>query len=179
MENLDSFDPPQIETVNNAVSMAEELVSNYYKMSASQWLRQRYDIKTLKDLEPAEIVHGPFAQIIRYRGQPKDCSLGSDAYDFYKVCLQDHAILSTLKETSGIDLLPFVLYIATHELIHIVRFSRFLRGFDASDQERLAEESQVHAITREILNPVRLEGLNRVLDYYEKWKSPFEGLRNP
>ena len=82
MDNLDSFDRPQIETVNNAVSMAEELVSNYYKMSASQWLRQRYDIKTLKDLEPAEIVHGPFAQIIRYRGQPKDCSLGSPRLDF-------------------------------------------------------------------------------------------------
>jgi len=45
--------------------MAEELVSEYYKMSASQRLRPKYDVKTLVDLDPAEIVHGPFAQIIR------------------------------------------------------------------------------------------------------------------
>lgn len=179
METLTAFDRPQIDIVTNAVSLAEELVSNYYKMSASQWLRQRYDIKTLKDLESSEIVHGPFAQIIRYRGRRKDCSLESDAYDFYKICLQDHAILAAIKETPELELLPFMLYIATHELIHIVRFSRFLRGFDATENERLEEEARVHGITREILEPLRLSGLRRVLGYYEKWHSPFEGLQNP
>jgi hypothetical protein len=179
METFDCFDAQQTETVNTAVGMAEELVSNHYKMSASQWLRQRYDIKTLKDLDAGEIVSGPFAQIIRYEGQRKDRSLGSDAYDFYKICLQDSAILAVLAEAPEIKLLPFVLYIATHELVHIVRFSRFLQRFDASDEERLAEEALVHKITHEILTSVRLLGLDQVHRYYEKWRAPFEGLKTP
>ena len=179
METLAAFDPPQIDIVTNAVSMAEELVSNHYKMSASQWLRQRYDVKTLRDLEPAEIVDGPFAQIIRYRGRRRDYSLESDAFDFYKVCLQDHTILAALKERPELELLPFVLYIATHELIHIVRFSRFLCGFDASENERLEEETRVHGITRDILEPLRLGGLLPVLGFYKEWQSPFEKLQNP
>jgi hypothetical protein len=74
MEKLKQFTSDQIEIVNSSVEMAEELVSNYYKMSASQWLRRRYDIKTLANLSSDEIVHGPFAQIIRYVGQHKNSS---------------------------------------------------------------------------------------------------------
>ncbi len=176
MNRLNCFDPGQIETVTTAVGMAEELVSDHFKMSASQWLRQRYDVKTLASLDPSEVVHGPFAQIMRYRGQRRDRSLGSDAYDFYKICLQDHAILAALEAAPEIGLLPFVLYIATHELVHIVRFSRFLQRFDASDEERLAEEALVHALTHDILKTVRLPGLDGVHRYYERWREPFEGL---
>ena len=77
MPKRKTFSPRQIEIVNNAVAMAEELVSNHYKMSASQWLHQKYDIKTLKDLNPEEIVQGHFAQIIRYEAKHKDTALGS------------------------------------------------------------------------------------------------------
>mgnify|MGYP001816334176 CR=1 FL=1 len=47
MHELNHFSPEQLDIVNNAVAMAEELVSNHYKMSASQWLGPRYDVKTL------------------------------------------------------------------------------------------------------------------------------------
>jgi hypothetical protein len=179
MQTLNFFDAKQLETVNSAVSMAEELVSNHFKMSANQWLRQRYDVRTLKDLDPGEIVDGPFAQIIRYQGQRKDRSLGSETFDFYKICLQDQAVLAVMSDAPEIGLLPFMLYIATHELIHIVRFSRFLQRFDASDEERLIEEALVHTLTHEILKPVRLPGMNAVHRYYEKWRKPFEGLKTP
>ena len=52
MHHLKPFSAHQLKIVNNTVSMAEELVSNYYKMSASQWLRPKYDVKTLVDLAP-------------------------------------------------------------------------------------------------------------------------------
>ena len=80
-------------------AMAEELVSNYYKMSASEWLRPKYDVKTLVDLAPGEIVDGPFAQIVRYEGHRKNTPLGSGVFDYYKICLQDHTIRSTLEPT--------------------------------------------------------------------------------
>ena len=169
MHKLNHFSPEQINIVNNAVAMAEELVSNYYKMSASQWLGPRYDVKTLVELNPAEIIHGPFAQIIRYKGRRKNTSLGSATYDFYKICLQDHTIRSTLDDTAGIELFPFSLYIITHELIHIVRFSKFLQSFDASSEERMAEEKRVHRRTHDILHPVQIEGLMKVLEFYNDW----------
>jgi hypothetical protein len=158
--------------------MAEELVSNFYKMSASQWLGPRYDVKTLAELNPGEILDGPFAQIIRYKGRPKNTTLGSSTYDFYKICLQDHTILSTVDISSNINLQPFALYIITHELIHIVRFSKFLQNFDASPSERMAEEKRVHQRTHEILKPIRVEGLYNVLAFYNDWRVPYEGLKN-
>ena len=68
------------------------------------------------------------------------------------------------------------MYIITHELIHIVRFSKFLQGFDASAEERLSEEKRVHERTHEILSTVRLTGLATVLDFYKDWRAVFEQI---
>lgn len=171
------FRAAQLTVVNNAVAMAEELVSNHYKMSASQWLHPKYDVKTLADLSDGEIVNGPFAQIIRYEGKLKGELLGSSTYDFYKICIQDHAILEVLQARPDISLPPFALYVVTHELVHIVRFSRFLQNFNASEMEKLVEERRVHGITHEILDPVKTDGLNTVLDFYATWRSPIDGLK--
>jgi hypothetical protein len=178
METLATFNPEQIGIVNKAVALAEELVSNYYKMSASQWLHRRYDIKTLAELAPDEVVEGPFAQIVRYEGRHRDRALGSSTYDLYKICLQDHAILAVLEKKLNLQLLPFVLYIVTHELIHIVRFSRFLQYFDAAADERLAEEKRVHVKTHEILEPCSLPGLGEVLEFYNEWRIPYDGMKS-
>ena len=158
--------------------MAEELASDYYKMSTSQWLRSVYDIKTLADLKPNEIIQGPYAQIIRYEGKPRDNLLGSSLYDFFKICIQDHSILSTLDQSPHIELLPFTLYIVTHELIHIVRFKNFLQSFTASPQETMAEEKRVHDATHEILTDVRVSGLPDVFEFYRNWRMPLEDLRD-
>jgi hypothetical protein len=178
MEDLDTFSTEQIDIVNNCVAMAEELVSNFYKMTASQWTAAcAYDIKTLADLSPEEIVQGPFAQVIRYKGRPKNSALGSSTYDFYKICLQDHAILPVINESPDIKLFPFTLYIVAHELIHIVRFSKFLRNFEASHEEIMAEETHVHTATHTILKSVNVLGMEAVLKFYERWCKPIDDLR--
>ena len=178
-DNFSKFSPSQIETVNHAAAMAEELVSNYYKMSASQWLHRRYDIKTLADLNENEIVDGPFAQIIRYEGHFRDRTLGSAVYDLYKICLQDHAVKASLEQNPDLQLFPFVLYIVTHELIHVVRFSKFIQYFDAVPEERMQEEKRVHAKTHEILKPVKVPGMAPVLAFYSEWRIPYDELANP
>ena len=147
------FSRAQLEIVNEAVAMAEELVSNHYKLAASQWSGRRYDVKTAADLKADEILDGPFAQVIRYEGRSTGVPLNSDSFDFYKVCLQDHTILDTLRRAPELSLFPFTLYIVTHELIHIVRFSLFLQSFEASDDERLAEEKRVHDKTHRYCAP--------------------------
>ena len=178
MLSWEPFTPEEMQIVNQAVSLAEELVSNYYKMSASQWLRPKYDIRTLADLAAGEITEGPFAQIIRYEGKRKDALLGSAAYDFYKICLQDHMIRTATREFPNLKLYPFILYIVVHELIHVVRFSKFLQNFDATPDEKLEEEWRVHEETRQILNSLQMDGLAEVLIYYRKWRQPLEQLQN-
>ena len=170
------FNSEQIAIVNNAASMAEELVFNDYKMSLGEWKRARYDFKTLADLGPDEIVHGPLAQIIRYEGKPRHTSLNSFSFDFYKICFQDHAILKLIAQYPHIMLFSLNLYIATHELIHIVRFSKFLQNFHASFEERLAEEKRVHDKTHEILSGVRLIGVSDVLAFSKSWRLPLDSL---
>ena len=178
MQGLEKFSTEQIDIINNCVAMAEELVSNFYKMTASQWTATcAYDIKTLVDLSPEEIIHGPFAQVIRYKGRPKNSSLGSSTYDFYKICLQDHTILSVINNSPDIKLFPFTLYIVAHELIHILRFSKFLRNFEASQEEIMAEETHVHTTTHAILKSVNVFGMKAVLKFYEKWCKPIDDLR--
>ncbi len=150
---------------------------NFFKMSANQWLRHRYDVKTLVDLDEEEVVHGPFAQIIRYKGRKKNTSLGSSTYDFYKICLQDHAIVSVLNRDPSLMLFPFVLYVVTHELIHIVRFAKFLVNFDASPEQKIEEEAAVHEKTHEILFDLRVNGLKAAFEFYEKWRKPVDDLK--
>ena len=178
MYKLKQFTSDQIKIVNSSVEMAEELVSNFYKISANQWVRRRYDIKTLANLSSDEIVNGPFAQIIRYVGQHKNSSLGSSTYDFYKICLQDHSICEALNATANLELFPFTLYIIIHELIHIVRFTKFLQNFDASPDDKMKEEARVHNNTHEILKPVKIAGLPEVFEFYSNWHTPLEGLRD-
>jgi hypothetical protein len=173
-QQLATFNTQQIEIVKQSLHLAEELVDQYYKMSISQWLKGRYDIRTLELLSSDEIVHGPYAQIVRYIGKYQDSPLSSKQYDLYKICLQDHTILHTVKENPKIQLFPFCLYILVHELIHIVRFCKFLKNFDASEEEKLEEETLVHQQTREILTGRKVSGLSAVLDYYSRWRFPLE-----
>lgn len=163
--------------MKNAAAMAEELASDFFKMSASQWLKRRYDIKTSKDLSKNEIIQGPFAQIIRYSGRRRGDCLGSSAYDFYKICVQDHSILTVLEQFSDMKLFPFALYIIIHELVHIIRFSRFLQNFDASPDEIHDEEVRVHELTADILKDVRTPGIGDVVKFYRKWRVPMESSR--
>jgi hypothetical protein len=173
-----TFNPLQINIITGSVYLAEELVSDFYKLSSSQWLRKKYDIRTAADLSTDEIVNGAFAQILHYKGRPKDSSLESKSYDFYKICLQDPSILSVIDNSPEIELFPFSLYIIIHELIHIVRFSKFLQNFYASLEEKITEEKRVHEETREILRGVKLIGLKTVLDFYQHWVAPLEDLQS-
>ena len=177
MTSVLRFTKTDLFVVNDAVEMAEELTGNAYKMSFAERSQQRYDVRTVADLAPEEIIEGPFAQIIRYEGRKAETSLGSSSYDFYKICLQDHNILSALSQSSTLRLFPFALYIVCHELIHVVRFTKFLQGFEASVEEKLQEESRVHEITRNILKGTQVQGLEHVFAFYAAWEGYLDEVR--
>jgi Zn-dependent peptidase ImmA (M78 family) len=61
---------------------------------------------------------------------------------------------------------PLLLYIAAHELVHVVRFERGEVNFDASEKQKSEEEETVHRITRNLLRPMTDPDLNLVLDCF-------------
>jgi hypothetical protein len=59
-----------------------------------------------------------------------------------------------------------MLYIAVHELIHVLRFNAGEIDFDAGAEEKEKEETIVHNLTRAALQPVRGCDLEIVLDCF-------------
>lgn len=164
--SLDVFNEKQIEIINSSLELAEDIVSGFYKMSHTQWLRNRYEVKTFVDLKENEKIDGPFAQIIKYSGYLKNSSLGSEYFDLYRICIQDVAILRLIKERPDIGLFPFLIYIQVHELVHIIRFGKFEQFFHANTNDRIVEETRVHRVTQEILRKNYIDGLDSVFAYY-------------
>ncbi len=86
---------------------------------------------------------------------------------FYRICLQDDRILDAVERAhSFIRLSPLLLYIAAHELVHVIRFERGEGNFDAPEDEKSDEEEKVHRITRNLLKPATDPDLNLVLDCF-------------
>lgn len=173
MKQRMQFNPEELLILEDAVLFSEELVSNYFKMSSGQWSRNKYDIKTARDLEKHEFIEGPYAQVIKYKALRRPASLGSSACDYYSICLQDHAILSVVDAHDDLNLYPFLLYIISHELVHVVRFGKFLQIYEKSNEgsNTIEEEQVVHHLTYDILKPIGVLGLDTVLRYYSNWRS--------
>lgn len=171
MADRNYFSRKDLFNLDEVLKMSEELVNNYFKMSSGQWLKNRYDVKTQAELETHEIVDGPFAQVIKYEGRKKDVPLGSSSFSLYKICLQDPAIISTVKKNEHLYLEPFLLYILTHELIHIIRFSRFQKRYENKNEADVThdEEKKVHQLTHEILKDLTYPGLSQVFEFYKDW----------
>ncbi len=167
----DFFTREELEIVSSAVVRAEELVDNYFKLSPTLWLKNRYDIKTAAGLAPHERVDGVFAQVLKYEGRGCGVSLGSSSFSLYHVCLQDPAILGLVSENSGIRLSPFLVYILVHELVHVVRFLRFEHRYENGSEAEVTfeEEKKVHDLTYKIVSRSGLSGVSEVIDFFGQW----------
>ena len=161
------FEAEEIAVLAQAIEASEELISDFYKISTSEWKRYRYDIQNLSDLDEEEVTDIAFAQIRRYLKRPGDRTRGSEPGDFFKICIQDHVIRRAVERDKEIRLFPLAAYIVTHELIHVVRFAKFLQRFDSTAAEQDAEEKRVHALTYNLLQKTRAEGLSEVLNAFK------------
>ena len=165
MEAAQYFHQHHKELLKEATVIAEEVTSDFFKLS--HWRRARYDILTLEALRDEEISSHALALVAKYDGCHKDRLLRSATFDFYRVCLQDHNILKTLQHVDYL-MFPLLLYIVTHELVHIVRFSQFLALFEASEEHKQEEERRVHRLTQTILAPLKVRDLPPVMRYYDE-----------
>jgi hypothetical protein len=163
-----AFKDDNIDTVSEALLIAEEKIGDYYKFSSGQWKRHQYDVKTLKSLEENEITSFAFALLNKRSRFVKGYDSSTKKRDFYYICLQDHLILNALQRDKNLTLLPLLVYIFTHELVHIVRFCNFFQRYEVTGKNRECEENLVHETTFNILKKNSLRNMGYILDSYKQ-----------
>jgi len=164
--NLWSFESADLMTVGEALHIAEDKTGDFYKFSFGQWKRHRYDVKTLSTLNDAEITPQAFALLNKCTGEIERFESKTKKRDFYFICIQDHQILKAIRRDKNLALMPLLVYVFTHELIHIVRFCNFFERFEISGEGRKKEEKIVHKTTYEVLKDLTLPKLDYILDSY-------------
>ncbi|MBW1723267.1 MAG: hypothetical protein JRH13_10455 [Deltaproteobacteria bacterium] len=164
--DLSPFDSKDMKWVNEAHEIAEDRVTNFYKFSLGQWKRHPYDVKTLRSLRDEEITPDAFALLRKGSRSLSHYELKTKERDFYFICLQDHIIQRALRRDKRLTLLPLLVYVFTHELVHIVRFCNFSQRFTFPVKGREKEESVVHETTFRVLKGLSLPRLDYVLEAY-------------
>jgi hypothetical protein len=152
---------------NNMFQHAENLAGQYFRLSRDDMKNYRYDVKTLAYLEEHEVKNGAFAHLCKYHYKKEESTNQSGDFHFYRICLQDNRILDAVERGhSFIRLNPLLLYIAAHELVHIIRFEAREIDFDASREEKEREEDKVHTLTRDMLQSSISPDLKLILDCF-------------
>ncbi len=158
------FSKPQLSLVNRSFETAEGLVRDNFRLKDRDLRASPYDIRTLIELDEPEVDKRAFAHLCRYQYDKPERN--AKAY-LYRICLQDDRILDAVdRGKTFIKLFPLLLYIATHELVHVVRFGRGESDFEAPEEEKRREEDRVHTITRHMLKSRGEPDLGLVLDCF-------------
>lgn len=161
------FGPKEMALMARGLTVAEESVSDFFRLSDGAWRAYPYEVRTLAELLPKEVTKRALAQVLRLRKPPAEGQLR--AKDFYRICLQDHNLLGLIRREGTRDLfLPLLTYVMAHELVHIVRFYKFQHLFDTSPLQKAAEEKKVYELTARVLRQIKLPHLERVLNLYRE-----------
>jgi len=168
-----AFKDDNIDTISDALLIAEDRIGDYYKFSSGQWRRHQYDVKTLTSLKEDEITSFAFALLNKRSRTIEGVDSSTKKRDFYFICLQDHLILNALQRDKNLTLLPLLVYVFTHELVHIVRFCNFFQRYEITGKNRENEEGLVHETTFDILKKNSLENMDYILNSYKQHR-PYE-----
>ncbi|MFC1889351.1 hypothetical protein ACFL4G_06300 [Thermodesulfobacteriota bacterium] len=166
MTRQTAFSPDQVMMAECILSQTEENVADFYQLHFRDHRKIHYDIKTNASLDVHEHTDRGLAQVCKY-----ECSRhGEDrgpSFDFYRICLQDRKVLDLIQTPRlKIEMTPLLMYILTHELIHIIRFSLMGQAFFVTGAEWMREENRVHSITKKILKGMRQKDLPPVYEYF-------------
>ncbi len=160
------FQPRHLRIVDEALIIAEETVSDRFGLTCSFWKRHPFDVKSLLGAMSWERVGNGYAQLFRYAKKVCEKRRGSDnPLVFYRIVLNDQRIISTTESEAVFRMKPLLVYILIHELLHIVRFTRFCCHFDHYD--RLREEKTVHKLTCKMINHLPIPGIHEVASHFQ------------
>ena len=171
------FDKKQCHWVGEVLEIAETLVANDFQVDLEDAERFPYDLQTLASLRHREKTRRALAQVCKYEYQNKKL-LREGRKEFYRICLQDDKILETVRAEGRSLLRPLLLYVVTHELIHVIRFSIEPKKFFLQSKDKRIEERNVHCKTYELLRSFRDPQVDRLLERYRPWWERFEWARS-
>ncbi len=164
------FGRKELVWIGEGLRVAETLAEDYFSVDLEDSGRFPYDLRTLAELQGLEVTNRAFAQVCKYEYRKADSSLKGGGGEFYRICLQDHRMLDAAKTETPLLLRALILYVITHELIHVIRFSTDPKRFHLDLRERTLEERAVHQMTYELLKTVRDPQIDTLLDRYRPWR---------
>jgi hypothetical protein len=167
----DVFSGTERKLVFAALNEAEEHTSNYYCIPPRHWLRLPYDLITRKDHEWMPVPEAVLARLQRL----ERVSVRRPALDFYRIQLNDPSILGAARR-NGLEseIYPFLVYILTHEMVHLVRLGTMIDNEVDLVPSFDVEEKRVDRISRQILARTHSERFRPVLDKFPCRLSPTE-----
>lgn len=143
------FNSTERTLIYSVLEEAAERLRRFYCFSPREWFNYCYDVRTEGEGKTGFTDVPAFAEVRQYIPALKDTSLFPP--ERYHICLFDRNILSTLWRETNLDFYPFMLYILTHELIHVARFCQRLHPFECDAEALRKEEEKVDRLTHEIL----------------------------
>ncbi|MBZ5498726.1 MAG: hypothetical protein LAP85_20200 [Acidobacteriia bacterium] len=145
-----------------AMDEAEEHTLHYYRIPPYRWQQLKYDLVTRQDSEWEPLPDSALARVQRLH---QIRSSRNTPYDFYRIQLNDPSILTVaVRENLDPDLYPFLVYILTHEMVHLVRLSTILP--DGGQLSPEAEESRVQRVAYRILSNAADHRLRPILSRF-------------
>ena len=168
--NARLFTDKQLDGILGCLKKASSCLEAHYRFSPREWFPYSYDLITGRNfpdgLPPRETT--VLAEVVRnQRKSAVLSSAGATVPDAYTVILYDPHILKLADEEGHADSLDaLMLYILTHELIHIARFFHLV-DYDATEESRPSEEARVHALTRRVLKQLADERILQITDRYD------------
>jgi hypothetical protein len=146
LEKTLRFTRPQRGLVFQASNEAEERIADYYCIPPFRWENLHYDLLTRED-------HGwePLPDLMLARVRCLQRTNPVKPFYFYRIELDDDSILSAAEREDLLNdrhLYPFLVYILTHEMVHMVRLEH---GPDTVAPTDAFEEERVQSISRRIL----------------------------
>ena len=163
------FNKEQYHWVGEVLEVAETLTGKHFRVDLEDAERFPYDLQTLANLRDREKTRRALAQVCKYEYQSQRAQFRDGGKEFYRICLQDDKILNRVWAEGESLLKPLLLYVVTHELIHVIRFSIEPKKFYLPWKEKKIEEREVHGKTYEILKSFGEPQVDRLLEIYRPW----------
>jgi hypothetical protein len=163
------FNSNQRESVGEVLEKAETLVGGHFRIDLADPERFPYDVRTLATLRRQEKTRKALAQVCKYEVRREKEFARPGRREFYRICLQDDKILNAIETEPPEMLKPLLLYVITHEIIHVARFSLEPGRFYLEPKEKGLEEKYVHRKTYEILKVFDAPHIEPLLERYRPW----------
>lgn len=156
------FGDPELEMLRDIQPLAEELVGEYFQLTSFGPIKRCYDVITLQEKASECVEPQALAKLCRYDRSERPIDGSQRVSRFYRIALQDDAILGRV--TEGLKLRALLLYVLVHELIHIVRFESFQVFYDTTESTRMDEEITVHHLATQVLKSIWDQDIESVVE---------------